>query len=193
VTAERVYVYYEDSRTRGGTFTLHDLVLASVGDRLGRSLWDLRKVVGCNVKRGNSNVLKACESDGRKLAHKHIAVLLDGDKLDRALPLRRNYCKPEARAAFGARVTDRRFELFVLDRNVETLIETLGGLRPDIPLLEEALRKDRNARDAVFSHAVWSAAARSQLRTDLCQSVKSFGRFVGRVAGWLESQDAKPG
>lgn len=179
-----VHVFYEDSRTPGGDFTLHDLVLACVADRIQRNRWDLKDLVLCKPMKGNANVLKACAHDVRRMKHAHIAAVLDGDELARLLNLRGNYCKCEARAAFGRIATDARLELFVLDHNIETLIETLGRLKPDLPMMTEALDKDRNARDRVFANA---ANAEPGLRTQLRSEIPSFDRLTRKIEGWLRA------
>ena len=175
-----VYVYYEDSRATGGTFALHDLVLACVADILGRPSWELKRLVAGNPKRGSSKVIGACIQDGPRLSEQHVAVLLDGDQLDRALDLRPHYCKRDAHDAFKKKVADARFELFVLDDNIETLIERLTELPGEFPLMADALKKDLNARDSVFARAARLEPARRRVRT-----VLSFDRFVRRIAGWL--------
>jgi len=177
-----VHVFYEDSRTPGGDFTLHDLVLACVADRIERNRWDLKALVLCKPMKGNANVLKACINDVRRMKHAHIAAVLDGDELARLLNVPGSCCKREARAAFGAIATDPRLELFVLDHNIETLVETLGQLKPDLPMMSEALEMDRNARDRVFANA---AAADPGLRAQLRGKIPSFDRLARKIEGWL--------
>jgi len=180
MTAPTVRIYYEDSRTAGRAFTLHDVVLACVGDDLRRHGWELKHVVTCKPMNGNSKVLAECSRVGPKLKERHIAVVLDGDRLDRALDLRARYCKREAREAFESRIADRRFELFVLDENIETLLARLEELGDLFPLMREAREKDTDARDAVFSKAARLPEARRLIR-----EVASFDRLIHHVAAWL--------
>jgi hypothetical protein len=164
-----------------------------VADRLGIAPRELEASVEGIPKNGNSKVLKACTSDVGRLSRKyrHIVAVLDGDKLDRALRLRPSYCKSEARAAFRTVAPHPCLDLVVLDRNIETLLETLGRLDPVLaPQVNEALDKDRNARDIVFRRA--ARGSNPTLRAALCQEVKSFARLVAKIAGWLEEGDSTP-
>jgi hypothetical protein len=150
----------------------------------------LDSLVEANPQNGNTKVLKACQTRVRHLRHPHIAAVLDGDKLPDLLRLQGKWCKREARRAFGACMTDGRIELFVLDRNIETLIHEIGRIAPSLLWVTEALHKDRDARDSVFLQA--ARASHARLRADLCSSVPSFNRLVAGIAGWLKTRDGKP-
>jgi len=70
----------------------------------------------------------------------------------------------------------------VLDDNIETLLRRLERVGVAFPLIKEALDKDRDARDSVFSGAAKSPEARRAVR-----EVPSFDRLVRRLATWLAS------
>ncbi len=172
----RIEVFYEDSReSSGGGFELHSVVLACVADLLSMDDWrSLERAIGANPKNGNSNVLGACRRDVPKMSAKHVAAVLDGDKL-------KDLLGADPATEFRNRVPDLRVELFVIDRNTETLVRALRDVGLISTSFDAAIDKDPMARDKVFAAA---ASGPPSFRAALQTKVPSLKHLVDALADW---------
>jgi hypothetical protein len=185
----RGWVLYEDSRTAAGDFKLHELVLRRAQDVLSPQpgYRELLARFGARACKGRDNVLRMCLRDGPKLRRGGAAVfaVLDGDRIHDLTKLPKHGCVGPHVAAVRAKLPDELDARVVIVRqNIETLIEALRA-GPSIPEIadqtfENALKKDRTARDGVFMAA--SRERCRDVRENLAEKVPDFGYLAGKIA-----------
>jgi hypothetical protein len=167
----RVRVLYEDQRAAGAEHGPHLFVLACVGDRVGRSLYDLRAEVEVRALKGVDNLVKAIQrpedygADGAVLL-----ALIDGDRAWRHLGLDRDADELIRRALPGA-------EVFVLRRNLETLLERLSAALGEP--WDRTTRLGLNDRDKLLLRG---AHADRTVRERVCSEVGALGALAARIA-----------
>ena len=158
----RATILYESSRDRGTKeFRPHELVCALVADGSGRDIWEIRKVLLGNPRKGATKVVATIRQDLDNLnANGALAVaVLDSDRAAQQLGLPRGSCR---------RV--------ILDRRREDLGEA--------DLLERAIdQKEHLARDRVFGRAAQGASGAE--RAEVMNAVPSLGRLVRVLIDWL--------
>jgi hypothetical protein len=171
---QRFRIFYEDQSGSVSPFPLHRLVLAAAHDhcpdRLAR--WALDHRVIAIPKKGQSNVL---EEVGRTRRHLDAGVCviawLDTDHVRDLFPKASRAARAEVidlvKQRAGA-IDPGRLEVFLLDQNLESLLEALEReLRDQVgeELTTRAIRKKRlDARDQLLLHVASGRELRRLLR-----------------------------
>lgn len=157
-------ILYEDRRGPETEFGLHNLVSACVADDAGGSLFAMRRKLDGRPMKGVQSLLRSCRTNIRRLSAKGqpVFALIDADKIREQLM--HEGVAPDADDAAVTRAIKARCEepeklhVFLLRENTETVIDAAGrcdqGLRSE-PILQKALLKDLNARDAVLNRVAW--------------------------------------
>lgn len=185
-------ILYEDQRNGNQGFGLHDFVCQSVADRIqSGELWYAlsRNRIVAVPKKGNGNLLRACRDDIDiyKRSYRKIFAIFDQDRFGELLNLGGNPCRQKLTSEFRRQCTAPELELVLFNRNIETVIQTIGesGLT-SIPgrTIERALAKDQSSRDSVF---IQCAQLLREDRARLLSQLPDVERLVSKVAEQLSS------
>lgn len=187
-----VTVLYEDSQI-GQTFPLHDLVVRMVEDDLRAETWKLRKLVDGKPRKGIDNVLRDVRAAQLLAGAGSLFVLADSDKLvnhvrKNARPgeaeLPKSASPADAAAAIKATAGSAatRVEVFILDPNMEGLLQHIATCQPDGwgDDVSDALQKNRVARDLVLKEA--SKAKNRSLRDCIRNHQTSLDTLVKTIS-----------
>lgn len=175
----KITVLWEDQR--GGTikgFGPHELLVSCVADELSRVRDEIKKLIVSVPKKGNGNVVQALQRELDRLRNLGpVCAVLDRDQAVNLWPAgsRPAACLSGVRAAV-AQLAPGRYELVLLDANVETLVlaccEAIGDSAP-------ASKPSPDERDRILARVVWGAAS---ARATVRGAVPSFDRLVRWVA-----------
>jgi hypothetical protein len=190
----RLRILYED---RVGDeqvdFPLHRLVVAAAHDCCeGLELWRLRKRVQGIPKKGRDNVLRDL---GRARIHidagVYLLAWLDEDRIREAFPNASRLTRTEVIGLVKAKASAAdpdRVEVFLLDRNLESLLEALEQELVDAldhetvhRAIEKRGSKTVDSRDSCLLHIANSAPLRALLR-GRHQGFDWITRNVARIA-----------
>jgi hypothetical protein len=184
------WVFYEDQYAdRPPTeFGPHNLVCACVADECGVDVHvhELRKNgLRPNPRKGANKLLAALESvEALASGGAHIFAVFDADRVREALHLAGNTTRAAVIADIVRRVAPSdpaRLHVHLLEENTETLLEALGACDENARRLEEALAKNRNARDIALNRAALDQGRRA-VRDCIRANVASFDALVKDVA-----------
>lgn len=187
---QRLRILYEDQPGATATFPLHRLVLAAAHDLCPNlERWRLEQRVIAIPKKGQGGVLNEV---ARAALHRDAGVCvlawIDDDHVRDMFP--------EAARATRAEVIERvkqragavgpgRVEVFLLDKNLESLLQALDGeLRAAFgeEIVARAVRKKRlDARDQLLLHIAHHGELRAHLR-ERHQGFDCVIRYVGAIA-----------
>lgn len=185
-----VTILYEDSAGERVEFSLHDLVVRCVADRIDGDVRALRSVLHGIPKKGNGNVWRACRQDLSRLARGGRAVIavFDDDRVRTMAGLPSSACKSQvaARIKTGCEPASQ-LRVALLVENTETLLvalRDLGIVRDRDAMFADAIdRKILASRDILFKDAVWRTTP--EQRAALIEKVPSFGYLVSKLAALL--------
>lgn len=185
----KILVIYEDARAAAGEFGPHELILGCVGDEVGKRVHELRQHVRGIPMNGVPKVLAALTDADRLrgLAPGGIPILalIDADRIRNHIPQGLRGAA-DLEAAIRSRFSEpERLTVVLLDRNLETVIVAIGDC-DERELVEEALRKDINARDRLLGK-LGNDPVRRPIRDCVRKAVPSFDRAVGVVRDALRS------
>ncbi|MBL8900238.1 MAG: hypothetical protein JNM84_21585 [Planctomycetes bacterium] len=182
-------VLWEDSRSASGEFGPHELLCSLVADDRGASVYDVRRALNSVTLNGVSNLLKSARSlqrfkrqaPGAEL----VLAIFDEDKIRLELKLVPTASDAEIEAAVRAQCDQpERLKVVLLHRNAESVIraskecDERSQLRSD--LLQDALEKDLNARDALLARIARDSSLRA-LRDCIRRRIPALDRAV-RIA-----------
>lgn len=179
-------VLWEDSRGGPGErFGPHDLVLAMAADDVGLPRWELAARFGARPMKGVDRILPLLLPAGLEaLSRKGQAVLavLDGDRIRQHLRLApdcEEACVLEALAVRSGR--DRRLRVFLLNRNVESLVRAAIDCGVEASAQEERRALDHRPleRDILLARA---AGAMRPVRDCIRNRVPSLEPIVAALA-----------
>lgn len=158
-------ILYEDRRGPEKEFGLHNLVVACVVDDAGGDRFAMRRKLDGRPMKGVQPLLRSCRRDIRRLSARGqpVFALIDEDAIREQL--RHEGVEPDADDAAITRAIKAKCEqpdrlhVFLLRENTETVIDAAGrcdqGLRSEA-ILQKALLKDLNARDAVLNRVAYA-------------------------------------
>jgi hypothetical protein len=172
---DTVAILYEDERGGVRDFPLHTLVVNSVADRLGLQPAQLKHRFEDIPKKGDSKLLKACETEAPRMLHRVIVAIFDADKLHRLLKQPRDTSREELLQQLRARCSDPRLVILLLEDNVESLVSAAATcLGRDVPD-----QKSNTSRDKVLAAAAWAA---DTVRTCIREALPSFAHITEELA-----------
>lgn len=179
-----VTVFYED-RAAGelNQFGPHLLLCACVADHLrNKSLWEVRRLVDGQPKKGADNLLAACKRHAKRNRNEIVFALFDADKLHVHLKIPKSPLD-QLHAKLNHEIQSSKVRPFLLADSIESLVE--ASARCLEPPIEGPLRKRHNERDNILGRAA-TAASRS-VRDCVTRAVPSFAALVDAVAHTLAS------
>jgi hypothetical protein len=175
-----VVVLYEDQGTAAKGFGFHDLVLACVRDRSSAGL-DPRSYFDGRPQKGNGNVLRNCRGPLAN-QHRYVVAVFDSDKIRALLGIGLSASDEAVRkAVLNGAQAPHKVRVHLLERNLESVIREVPGCNGGERLVEEALQKDRSARDLVLRRA----AADRAIRDCLQKKNSSLARLVSDLVTLL--------
>lgn len=184
---QRLRILYEDRLGAVPDFPLHRLVIAATHDLCARTeRWQLEQRVIAIPKKGQGSVLNEV---GRSRIHLDDGVCLlawiDADHVRDLFPDGSQLTRTEVIARVKARagtLGPGRLEVFLLDKNLESLLEALEPELRDAfgeEAVTKAIRKKRlDSRDQLLLHIARSP----QLRTNLRERHRGFDCVTWYVA-----------
>ncbi|MEZ4267045.1 MAG: hypothetical protein R3F39_11760 [Myxococcota bacterium] len=140
-------VLYEDKMQpgAGGAFPLHDLVLAMVGDAIGREVWDLRKLIGKNPKNGVSKLIGDLAITGLLAQEGKLLILVDRDRIAEHVGLPKLSDDVAVVAALRKRSdAPDKLRIFFLRPNMEGLLSSIAECAPGLPIPRAKVLVDRD-------------------------------------------------
>jgi hypothetical protein len=164
-------------------FGPHEFLLSCLADRLQVERERLVKLVESHPKKGNSNVRKALQKDGRRLARSGLVfAVIDRDKVHALWSRgdRPSNCMSGISQRFR-KEAEADYDLIFLIDNVESLMQAVCGA------LEEPFSGHKpppDERDLLFKAISWSTPRQRQAACDTCPS---FDRLVRRVANAVQN------
>lgn len=174
----RYRVFYEDQA--GGEvkeFGPHLLLCACVSDRLGsKSLWEVRRLLDGQPKKGDSKLLAACKKHAERDGDELVFALFDADKLHIRLGIPKGPL-PDLQATLRARIGSAKVRPFLLEHNLESLVQATAGCLE--PPFEGSIPKRHNERDKLLARA---ANASRSVRDCITRAIPSFGAMVEAIA-----------
>jgi hypothetical protein len=176
-----IAILYEDARGQAKGFPLHTLVCACIADGIGCGVEVVEPLLRPVPKNGDSKLLAACREEAPDMREKSIFALFDADKLYRLLKQPGNTALPALHGLLRSEVSDPRTQVFLLERNTETLVEAaadcLGRPRPTT--------KNQLDRDTLLASAArdFSRSSRDCIR----EKVPSFATFVDALVPRVQS------
>ncbi len=151
----RATVLYEDQQPAGAPrYAPHDLVVAMVGDRLGRPTWELYGQLEGIPRKGVDKIIADISGATAQFAGAgRLCVLVDQDRIAEKLGLPRHVVPEQVvRSLKVLSDAPEKLEVFLLQPNMEGLLASIaacGG--PAIPR-----RKDLNERDKVLNKVTYA-------------------------------------
>lgn len=176
-----VVVFYED-RAAGeiNHFGPHLLLCACVADRLGAvSIWDVRRIVDGQPKKGADNLLAACRRHAKRSRNELVFAMFDADKVHLLLKAPKAPLE-DLRTALETEIQSPKVRPFLLADSMETLVDASAGCLE--PPIEGPIRKRHNERDNILARA---ATASRSVRDCISGAVPSFAALVEAVASAL--------
>lgn len=175
MTRVRPIILYEDSLPPDvRAYGPHALVLACVNDEIADPIRVRDLLRDARPQNGSTKLLAALR---RPESRPRIAII-DDDEIRRALgvPATATDAEVIAKIVASAGVRPDQLTVFLLSRNLETLIIALRDCGHANERIPAAMKKDLVARDGVFN----SAAAESDRRVRDCvrKAVPSFDRVI---------------
>ena len=175
-------ILYEDNRGAEKGFGLHALVVACVADDLDVETFTLTKKLDGRPMNGVANIVRSCRRDVHRLAPRGqiVFALIDNDRI------RDHLSGVDARAENS--VVERviksqsdapaQLEVFLLEKNTETVIEAAKRCDPSLPedAVVQALRKNLAQRDRIFNNVARGRAR--AIRDCIRGSVPALHRLV---------------
>lgn len=161
----RIYVLWENHATGSILqFGPHKLLLACVAERLGSDPYELARaaLIGGRSCGGDGNVLRELGHPALWDSAPHLLAVLDSDKIHRRLGTEARSRVPEGGyAAWAARTevacrerirsnqhyNEAQLTICFLDRNLESLLEVIGGFSGKKELIERDKILQRAASD----------------------------------------------
>jgi hypothetical protein len=176
-------VIYEDSLGPSGRFLFHEFICACVDDALALHYVARQHIVGI-PKRGANKALDAASEGTLYANNARVFVVLDSDRIHRALNLDASTPRPEVMRALALKAPLAAFVL--LEHNLESVvaaaIKCLGGV--DANLQAGALvAKSITDRDIVLGKL-----ATAQLRRCVLGEVQSLEPLVTALTDLLRAQ-----
>lgn len=153
-------VLYEDQATALKDFGLHNLVLACVLDEVTFDRSALGKKLSGQPMNGVDKLLTTGWKGITRLAPQGqpVFALIDEDKIRKHVKVPPTADEDAVVQAIQSKCTgSSRFEVFLLRKNTETVIETAALCSDQIPkdAIERAIQKVPNARDRVLNIVAW--------------------------------------
>jgi len=166
-------------------FGLHNLLVQCVCDEVdGVTRWQLKRRIEGHPKKGDVGVIRALESDGRKLLDSgHLIALLDDDKIRPRMGLDLDSCRKIVADSLRGKAAG--CDVVLLVENTETL---LGACARLMGTPWTGGKPTPVERDRLFNR--FAATTNPDLRKRLRDEVPSFGRLVNLAIAWLEMDDA---
>jgi len=201
--SRRATILYEDSlgRTSRKQYGPHELVAALLADATGLDRLDILGQLRPHPTNGNRKLRTKCRKGvGVRIAPdcRPVVAVYDADKvagLDPAF----SGLRPE-------QIVDRlqqdcstpgKLRVVLLERNVETIIETLARIEPDAKpggrlfgQYQQALRKEVAARDAILCRVAWGGEPMRTVRENLLAEVPSLARILDVVREVWDSSES---
>ncbi len=151
-------ILYEDNRGAEKGFGLHALVVACVADDLDVEMFTLTKKLDGRPMNGVANIVRSCRRDVHRLAPQGQTVfaLIDNDRIRDHLSgvdIRAENSVVE-RAIKSQSDAPAQLEVFLLEKNTETVIEAAKHCDPSLPedAVAQALRKNLAQRDRILNN-----------------------------------------
>jgi hypothetical protein len=176
----RITILWEDQQgAETKNFGPHELLLSCLSDQLSMNRNNIKPLIFSIPKKGNSNVRKALQTDGERLAnHGPVFAVVDRDKIQ---DLWRNKLSrlPNCMSGISQQFhhdAPSTYELIFLLQNMESLLDsTYSALCITAP----ANKPSPNERDGYLMQAVWS---NRDIRDQIQESCISFKRIVHKVS-----------
>lgn len=191
-------ILYEDQRGPQKQFGLHNLVVACVSDDLGADVYALKldqKLSGRPMK-GVSKLLASCRQDVRRLGPQGqpVFALIDNDAIREQM--KHEGLSPSADEAAVIRAIKAperckapdQLEVLLLVENTETILAAAAECDPEIAAVavEQARRKDTNARDKILNHVAWGLGR--AVRDCVRSRVPALARLVERLSALVAAE-----
>ncbi len=175
-------ILYEDhASAEPNQFGLHNLLLRCICDELDETnLWELGKRIKGNPKKGDSGVIRALKTDGRRLLNSGgLLALLDDDKIRIKFGMNDVRCKKLV--ADKLRDMAPGSDVVLLVENTESLLKACVELTGGAWSGEKPGPAERDAIFNKFAHG-YTPGLRKQLR----DKVRSFDRLVTLAEAWYQ-------
>lgn len=184
----RLVILYEDSRGAIVRFPLHDLVVRSAADLAGVAFYEVARRVRDVPKGGDTKVLSDLANNS-SLFKQHTRVLawIDNDRIREKLKLPKDASRSlvitqiKARGPKPAHGRPAPLEVFLLDDNLEDLIEALADHLDRTQLAKARNKKKPESRDILLDEIASSPALRATLRARHA-GFDCVSRFVACIA-----------
>ena len=111
MAAPKLVIFYEDQRSDEREFSLDSLVVVAIAERLGRPEAEVKAQLRPFPAKGNSNLLRICETDVVDMRERCFVALFDTDELHRLVKLPHGTSHAALVDALRQRCTDRVAEL----------------------------------------------------------------------------------
>ena len=163
----------------------HALVTQCLADRRGFERWVLKPRLDSLPRKGNGNVLRDCRQNFRRLSSRGpVFAVYDDDKIRELIKLPHQACKTQVTAYLRKDcAAAESLVIVLLERNLETVIETIFAIEPNIRPEEVRVRaieqKNLTDRDTIFKAA--AAPDKRRLRDDLLERMPSLRRLVEKI------------
>jgi len=196
----KISILYEDSAANGGVHNYgpHVLVQQCVGDRLGKSHWELKDSLAAMPKNGVSNVRVECRRIASRIARGGglVVAVYDADKIRREIVRPATACKVEVKEVLKKECSwPDQLCIVLLERNIETVVEAVRTCEPTLVpediWVQAIKRKNLNARDIVLTHA--ASPPKRALRDQVLAIVPSLGYLVHKLVVALSAPDVAGG
>lgn len=178
-----VVILYEDQGGQRKEFGLHNLVIAMVNDLLDNDFEQLRSgpLKDARPSNGNTKLLRMLK-DQKKLERmmgsgRHVIAVFDADKPP--------FSEQERKALEAA--NNDLLRIWLLDRNLETVIEAVAECEPSLPeeLVRSATRqKDHAARDRILNRMAYERHRRD-VRKCVMDKVPSLHQLCSLVVSLI--------
>jgi hypothetical protein len=182
-------ILYEDSRAVDvKDFALHLLVLRCVLERLGwpdERWYELKNLLHASPKKGDSNLLKACEDPREARGVRRVFAVFDSDKIreNTKLGLSAKACKTRVREAILKRSGyASELRVVLLEQNMETVVTAVQRCK-GLPTTGKLLPPDR---DSVLASIAWRPEQAS-FRACVLEAVPSLAYLVDKLAALVTS------
>ncbi len=169
-------VLYEDKMQvgSGSSFPPHDLVLAMVADLTGRTVWDLRPLVGKNPRNGVSKLIGDLKRTSLIAGSGTLCVLVDRDRVAEHLGLPKGASETTVATVLHQRSdAPAKLSVHFLEPNMEGLMHSIEEC---VPGQHAPRSKDHNARDLYLNRAAFALA--TSVRNCVKSKQPSLGALV---------------
>lgn len=181
--------FWEDAPNQGDikNYGPHKLLVQCLVDDGANSELRYDGRVRSHPCKGNSKLVAEI---ARRPSTRPLVGILDRDRVHDLLDLPKDACLTRIKASLVERAAGTSARWVLLTHNIETVIQDLRQLRPDLVAEEvwgRALAKKLNSRDAVLAAA--STAHQGELRKSLRQRNVSFDYLVRAVSQLLRASE----